>query len=85
GIVGRAQAALDAGCDMVLVCNDPVAADTLLSGLQWDMPALGMARIARMHGRPHPKTWVQLREDGHYLDAVHHVARIGVKDGELAL
>jgi beta-N-acetylhexosaminidase len=85
GIVGRAQAALDAGCDMVLVCNDPVAADTLLSGLQWDMPALGMARIARMHGRPHPQTWVQLREDGHYLDAVHHVARIGVKDGELAL
>ncbi len=85
GIVGRAGAALDAGCDMVLVCNDPAAADELLSGLKWEMPALAMARLARMHGRPHPKTWFQLREDGHYLDAVHHVGSIGLKDGELAL
>ena len=85
GIVDRAQAALDAGCDMVLVCNNPAAAGELLSGLKWEMPALAMARIARMHGKPHPKTWFQLREDGHYLDAVHHVARIGMQDGELAL
>jgi beta-N-acetylhexosaminidase len=30
-IVARAEAASTAGCDMVLVCNDPGAADTLLS------------------------------------------------------
>ncbi len=30
-IVARAEAACTAGCDMVLVCNDPDAADTLLS------------------------------------------------------
>lgn len=85
GIVERAMAALFAGCDMVLVCNDPDAADELLEGLKWEMPALSMLRLARMHGRPHPKTWIQLREDPHYLDAVRHVANIGVKDGELAL
>jgi len=33
GMVERAMAALDAGCDVVLVCNAPEAADTLLADL----------------------------------------------------
>ncbi len=85
GIVERAEAALHAGCDMVLVCNDAVSANRLLEGLKWEMPALSMLRLARMHGRPHPRNWVQLREDPAYLDAVRQVAGIGMKDGELAL
>lgn len=50
-IVNRANVALDAGCDVVLVCNDPVAADRLLDGL--DRPATPAARaaIGRLAGR----------------------------------
>lgn len=36
-IVARANAAINAGCDTVLVCNDPAAMDELLDG--WQPPA----------------------------------------------
>ncbi len=85
GIVARAQAAFAAGCDMALVCNDPDSAEELLMALKREIPAVSMARLARMHGRPHPKSWNELREDGDYLDALHHVAQIGVQAGELLL
>ncbi len=50
-IVARAEAAVAAGCDMVLTCNDVAAADTLLS--RWrPAPAPELARrVASMQGR----------------------------------
>ncbi len=85
GIVQRAEAALQAGCDMVLVCNRPDSADELLAGLKWDMPAQSRARLAQMHGRPHPWTLVQLHEDADFIKALHEVASIGMREGELPL
>jgi beta-N-acetylhexosaminidase len=82
-IVQRAEAAFHAGCDMVLVCNDPDAADELLAGLQWAMPASSRARLIRMHGKPHSAGWVRLHEDRQYVKAVHAVAGIGLRSGDL--
>lgn len=85
GVVERATVALAAGCDVVLVCNDPRAVDELLGGLSYSIPAVSLARLARMHGRQPPRAMVQLREDPRYVQALHAIAGIGRRDGELPL
>ena len=49
GVVQRAEAALAAGCDMILVCNAPQAAHEVLDGLKTG--PLDRARAERMRGR----------------------------------
>jgi beta-N-acetylhexosaminidase len=85
GVVERARAALTAGCDMALSCNNTAAADELLGGLAYSMPAATLARLARLHGKPHAEGMVKLREDGRYERALHAIAGIGSRDGELPL
>jgi beta-N-acetylhexosaminidase len=51
GIVARANAAISAGCDMVLVCNRPELADELLDGLSWSANPAREERLAQMRSR----------------------------------
>jgi beta-N-acetylhexosaminidase len=85
GIVERVQAALAAGCDMALVCNDSASLDELYGKLDCAMPAVGLARLARLHGRPAADSMVKLREDAHYAAALRAIAGLGQGSGELPL
>jgi beta-N-acetylhexosaminidase len=81
----RAHLALHAGCDMVLVCNNPEGAEMLLSGLQWDIPAISIARLACMRGKPHPDSLIELHENAAFARAVKEIGGIGMRSGELPL
>jgi len=85
GMVERVAASLDAGCDMALVCNRPNLADEVLATLDVDWPAQARARLARMHGHPHPPTMTALRESARYANALHHIAGLGMNTADLNL
>lgn len=61
-VVDRAYLALDAGCDMILVCNDPDAAAKVLDALSSPVDPVVLARLARMHGHQ-PLTRAELSEN----------------------
>jgi beta-N-acetylhexosaminidase len=84
-IAGRAEAAFEAGCDMVLVCNDPAAVDALYGSSKHTLSPLALARLARLHGRPAAHSMVRLREDPRYANALHAIAGLGLDSGELPL
>jgi len=75
-ITRRAEQALQAGCDMVLVCNDSDAADELLGSLQWKFSATSMARLEHMRGQPVIHSLIQLREMQSFCRATEEISRI---------
>ncbi|PWF22724.1 beta-N-acetylhexosaminidase [Corticimicrobacter populi] len=68
-ILARAQAALGAGCDMVLVCNRPDLADELLARLDVAPDPVASARIARLAPRSDAPDWDALQSDPRYRHA----------------
>ena len=80
-IVQRAEIAFNAGCDMVLVCNDPNAADKLLAELQWKIPAASLARLNRMRGHPNPDSVAKLHENPSFIQSAQEVGNIGISTG----
>ena len=55
GYAARARASLDAGCDMLLVCNNPQGADEVLASLGDYSNPVSQLRLVRLHGRPADK------------------------------
>ena len=82
-VTARALAALNAGCDMVLLCNQPDKADELLANLKWEISGTSRARLARMHGAHHPMTMNQLHENAEFVAAVKRVDLVGKSEADL--
>jgi beta-N-acetylhexosaminidase len=75
GVTARANAALNAGCDVVLLCNDPRAQDTMLEGLERRPVAPTLARrFEKMRGKAISS--VALKANAAYLAATENLARI---------
>ena len=79
GIAGdlhaRARAALQAGCDFILVCNDPDGVDRLLAGLRWQAGSGFAQRLARIAPRGSFADRL-LRHDDVYRAALHDLGQI---------
>ncbi len=74
-VLDRARVALEAGCDMALVCNDTRGADRVLDGLgNYDNPVSHL-RLVRMHGR-HAGTRQELVRDERYRQAQRMIRSI---------
>jgi beta-N-acetylhexosaminidase len=54
-VVARASAALDAGCDVLPVCNDRASVITLLDELEFDIQPTSHLRLVRMRGKAAPE------------------------------
>jgi len=83
--VARANAAISAGCDMILVCNSPN--DTAILLESWQMPAKWGAsncqRLANLQQRSCSSkagNWTTLRQEKNYLSALSAIHALFGKD-----
>lgn len=82
GVVESAKAALDAGCDMVLVCNSPDKADEILARLDYFLDEATLrsrSRLLRLFPSKQALNWEALQKDAQYCHALETVMALGVK------
>jgi beta-N-acetylhexosaminidase len=75
----RARAALAAGCDMVLACNDRAGAVEVLEALRGVDDPAGHLRMLRMHGRG-PLSRDAMHLDPRWREAVAALEDLGDED-----
>lgn len=83
-IVARAEAAHTAGCDMVLVCNDPASVDQLLDHWRAQPDQVSMRRLSAMAARGSAPPWAGLGDDMQYQLALGSLLRCSDATGAFA-
>jgi beta-N-acetylhexosaminidase len=74
-IVARGQAALDAGCDFVIVCNNAATAEQVLAGIRWRRSPAFEQRLQRLQPRGPALAVKELSQNATYLAARADVQR----------
>jgi beta-N-acetylhexosaminidase len=69
-VTEAARAALNAGCDMVLICNNPDRADQLLAELDVSLGKPSQRRIRKLFARRKPQGWNKLLQEPEYRAAL---------------
>ena len=73
-IMTRTVSALEAGCDMALICNDRPAAERVLDELKWRINPVSNARLLRLQGHGHvADDLAALHSQDNWREAVHAV------------
>jgi beta-N-acetylhexosaminidase len=75
-IVGRADAAWSAGCDMLLVCNSPAAVGELLARWRPQPDPISAARIARLFPNRPASPWQDMTKEGAYQAGLSVIRRL---------
>ena len=84
GFVARADAALKAGCDMVLVCNQPERADEVLAGLVPPPQPRLAERLQRMVGQGEAADWQAVLASADFAIARAQVAALAMPKDAMA-
>lgn len=74
-IVARGNLAIEAGCDMILVCNHPDEAAKLLDGLKPHHDPVSHLRLVRMHGHSMVPL-AELYDQSRYTQAVDVITHL---------
>jgi beta-N-acetylhexosaminidase len=64
----RAQMALEAGCDCIIVCNDVAGRNLVLDQVKFSSTAESQRRLEKMLAKSHP-SWDQVARDSLYAEA----------------
>ena len=75
-IVFRVRKCLEAGCDMVLVCNQADDVDNVLNKLSWIQDSVSIKRLLNMHRVNHKNT----ERDSSQLNFSYEDAKKGIKE-----